>query len=242
MKTQLFSFYFNFVASSFVCSFLVVSYLSCAFLSAQSEDLIPVDFQFSAGMRSDYVQRGLHYAHNTQDFQARMDIDFGDYSTFSSQFWIHSAIDDDFSEIGGLIEYTKTLDSLTYIFSAGYRELADSVFDSGLEASMGLSYELKPSHFLQGNLLYEGGAEGWYANVEYVHARDWKEKHSLLMKLGLSAVNDYYDAKGWHDAYGSLDYTYTVSDTVSITPYVGFSLVEKGKNRVFGGVWLEAQF
>jgi hypothetical protein len=49
-----------------------------------------------------------------------------------------------------------------------------------------------------------------------------------------------------NDAYGRLSLTHHISDTVSITPFVGGSILidddDEGDDQSFAGLWFEVRF
>jgi hypothetical protein len=67
----------------------------------------------------------------------------------------------------------------------------------------------------------------------------------VALKAGTSWVEDYYGRSGWNDVYGRASFTYAISKSVSVTPFVGFSLPADASpetERLFGGVWFEVNF
>jgi hypothetical protein len=49
-----------------------------------------------------------------------------------------------------------------------------------------------------------------------------------------------------NDVYGRVSFTYHISETVSITPFVGGSVLlddqDAGDDQAYGGVWFEVRF
>jgi len=76
--------------------------------------------------------------------------------------------------------------------------------------------------------------------------------NSLPASLTTQAqTNDYYDRDGLNDIYARLSLTYHISETVSVTPYVGTSILidddsdEPGvinDDSTYAGLWFIVRF
>lgn len=216
---------------------------SAAYSDANNVDLIPFHYQSATALQSDYTYNGIKYTDFSTNFSLRADVDFNDYSTFSAKLWTVSGIGDDFYEIAGFIEYTKSLGDLTYIFSTGYKNLSNSQYRSGLETSFGLSKELEKNNFLQWSLSYDQSASGWYSSAEFIRQYEVKENHFLDFKLGAGVNHNYYNSSGFSDVYGSMHYTLSAIENISITPFMKASLINRDNvSRLTFGVSLEINF
>ena len=140
---------------------------------------------------------------------------------------------------------------------AGYRsgyvyrgfELAESTIDFQVETEIALSnrtWQFNDDFSTTAGVYYDFGAEAWYGNAETQWSKAISEKTFLALNTGISYVDDYYGRDGINDAYGRLSLTHHLSDTVSITPYLGGSLLldssDAGDDQAFAGLWFEVRF
>ncbi len=72
------------------------------------------------------------------------------------------------------------------------------------------------------------------------------QKAIFSLKTGVSYVDSYYGRDGFNDAYGRASLTYLISETVSVTPFVGGSILlddnDAGDDKAFAGIWFEVRF
>lgn len=216
--------------------------------SAEVENDIQWGFEGVTGYRSSYVYRGFELADDTLDFQLEAEIALSDQFVLNIGGWYGTETGEgDFEEAAGFINlrYLPT-EYLTLGISGTYRDFSDSFFQDGVDVGAFATW-----HFcrdfgitLGGN--YDTGAEGWYGNLETRWSKPLSTKAFFALKTGVSAVNDYYGRDGMNDAYARASFTYNVSDTVSLTPFVGGSALldsdDIGDNSVYGGIWFEVRF
>ena len=216
--------------------------------SAEVENDIQWGFEGVTGYRSSYVYRGFELADNTLDVQLEAEIALSDKFALNVGGWYGTETGEgDFEEAAGFLHlrYLAT-EHLTLGVSGTYRDFRSSFFRDGVDVGAFGTW-----HFcrdfgitLGGN--YDTGAEGWYGNLETRWSKPLSTKAFFSLKTGVSAVNDYYGRDGMNDAYARVSLTYNVSDTVSLTPFVGGSALldqdDIGDNSVFGGIWFEVRF
>ena len=67
----------------------------------------------------------------------------------------------------------------------------------------------------------------------------------LVVQSGLSAVSSYLNRDGLNDFHTRISFTYTLSEQVSLTPFIGSSvqIADSAASDVFfGGFWFEVIF
>ncbi len=93
---------------------------------------------------------------------------------------------------------------------------------------------------------YDTGAEAWYGHLETRWSKAVTQKAIFSLKTGVSYVDSYYGRDGFNDAYGRASLTYLISETVSVTPFAGGSVLlddnDAGDDQAFAGIWFEVRF
>lgn len=214
---------------------------------AEVENEIPLGVEVVTGLRSDYVYRGFHLAGSTLDAQIETEIALGESVLLGAGGWVASELSGDFSEVGGYLEIRRAFGDLVEIggtFTYQGREngpLADgndlSVFLQMFPAR-DWDFKLLGSHDFESN--------GWYSAFEGGWSYRFNDDTYLALSGGVSWVDDYYARKGFNDFYGRASLTYTINNTVSVTPFAGWSLLldddDTENDRVFAGLWFEVVF
>ncbi len=237
--------------------FLILSALSIAstatICKVFGED-IKYGIEAVTGFRSNYVQRGFEVAETTLDFQIETEVAINDDTFVNVGAWYATETGEgDFDEAAFFAhvrhEYSK---QLAVGFSATYRnidpssDVFDPGFDDGVEAGFFSTWSFNKNLSATAGIYYDTAAEGLYANLEANYSRPISEKLFFSSKLGISAVDDYYGRNGLNDLYARLSLTYLVSDTVSITPFVGTSILldddDPGDSSTYAGLWFEVSF
>ena len=237
--------------------FLPLTLLVCSIpvqLSADVENEIPFGIEAVTGIRSEYVYRGFTLAEDSVlDFQLESEISINDDTYLNVGAWYATESGDgDFDESAffARLSFQKT-EKLTLGISATYRDFGNSVFESGVDLGVFASYQLCEDFSINGGAYYDFGAEAWYANVETNWSKTINDKSYVSLKTGVSYVNDYFGRDGINDLYARLSYTYHISETVSVTPFVGTSILIDDDSNVagvinddstFGGLWFVVRF
>ncbi|HCC21679.1 MAG TPA: hypothetical protein DEP88_10585 [Verrucomicrobiales bacterium] len=204
--------------------------------------------------RSDYVYRGFELAENTLDFQIEGQIAINDYTLLNLGAWYaqesgSSGYDE--AAFFTQLRYEKN-DQLTLGLSATYRSFSNAkpplsvAFNDGVDLGVFATWHF--SHDLNSTVgaYYDTGADGWYSNLEVEWSRILSDNAFMTVMSGVSHVSDYYGRSGLNDIYGRISLTYHISDSVSITPYLGGSALldssDPGSDMAFSGVWFEVRF
>jgi len=234
---------------------LIILALSLPFhRTAHAEQEIQYGIEAVTGYRSGYIYRGFELAESTLDFQIEAEIAINDHTFLSIGSWYATETGDgDFDEVAAFthLRFEKT-DQLTIGLSATYRNYGNSsspiatLFEDGVDLGAFATWQLNKDLNATAGFYYDTGAEAWYGHAETNWSKPLSDKSFFSLKTGISYVDDYYGRDGMNDAYGRLSLTYHISDTVSITPFLGGSVLldnnDTGDDEAFGGIWFEVRF
>ena len=223
-------------------------------IAAEVENEIQYGVEAVAGYRSGYDYRGFELADSIIDFQLEAEIALDNNTFLSVGAWYATETgDEDFDEAAFFahLRFEKT-DQLTLGLSAAYRSFGSSdspitaIFEDGVDLGTFATWHFNKDFNASAGAYYDTGAEAWYGNAETRWSKVLSDKAYISLKTGVSYVNDYYGRDGLNDAYGRLSITYHLSDTVSITPFAGGSVLldddDAGDDQAYGGVWFEFRF
>ena len=213
---------------------------------AEVEEEIPWGIEVVTGLRSDYVYRGFDLGGTTLDAQVEAEIALTNDLLVIFGGWLASELSDDFSEGGGYAELRREFDEFSV--GAGFTHAArdETIIGDTTEAYLFLQYF--PTNFLDLKLLGSRDFEsnGWYTSLEGGWSHRIAEDAFILLTSGFSWSDDFNDRDGWNDYFGRLSLTYAISDTVSITPYAGWSVLLRdhggSDDSLFAGFWFEVNF
>jgi len=190
-------------------------------IPAEVENEIQNEIQYGveavAGFRSGYDYRGFELAESTIDFQLETEIALNNHTFLSLGSCSH-------------LRFEKT-DHLTLGLSATYRSFGNSkppitaIFEDGVDLGTFATWHFNKDINATAGAYYDTGAEAWYGHAETRWSKVLSDKAFISLKTGVSYVDDYYGRNGMNDAYGRLSLTYHISDTVSITPFAGGSVL-----------------
>ena len=215
-------------------------------IQAEIENEIPWGIETVAGIRSAYVYRGAELAETSQDLQIEAEISLSNETSFSVGLWHLSESSGDFSESGLFLDLRHDLDPKTQIgTSLTYRNFRNSALDSGLDFGVFASYRFNDLWDTKVGIYYDTGNDAFYANAELRWSKPLSEDAFISFDNGISFVSDYLNRDGLNDLYGRLSLTYAISETVAITPFVGWSIQLDDSNvsdPVYAGVWFEFIF
>lgn len=228
------------------------------FLPAQTQADVENDIQLGVeavtGFRSSYVYRGFELAETTLDFQIEAEIALNDHTLLNVGAWYATETGrGDFDEAAFFthLRFEKS-DKLTLGLSATYRSFSHSkpplsaAFDDGVDVGAFATWHFCRDFNATAGAYYDTGADAWYGHLETRWSKPLSDKAFFTLKTGVSYVNDYYGRDGLNDAYSRLSLTYHISDTVSVTPFVGGSVLldssDPGDDQAYGGLWFEVRF
>lgn len=221
---------------------------------ANADQDIQLGVEAVAGYRSGYVYRGFELAKDTLDFQIETEIALNNHTSLNIGSWYASENgkgDFDESAIFSHLRLKQT-DKLTIGISASYRHFGNSSstlranFESGLDVGTFASWQLHDDLIATAGAYYDFGAKAWYSKAEGQLSKVISNTTYISLNTGISYVDGYYGRDGMNDVYGRLSVTHHLSDTVSITPYVGGSILmdnnDPADDQAFAGMWFEVRF
>lgn len=217
-------------------------------LPAEIENDLQLGFEAVTGYRSHYIYRGFELSESTLDFQLETEIVLTDDTSINLGGWYATETGSgEFDEAAGFIRlHHQVTDQFSLGLSGTYRNFNESIFREGVDVGGFGTWQFCRDFGITMGGYYDTGAEGWYGNIESNWSRSISEKTFISLQTGVSAVDSYYDRDGFNDVYGRLSLTYNISDTVSITPFVGGSALldsdDLGDDNAFGGVWFIVRF
>lgn len=212
---------------------------------AEVEGDIPLGLEAVTGVRSDYVYRGFNLAGSLLDFQLEGEVALRDDLFLNAGGWAATEIGDDFAEGAAFLDLRfQAGDQFTLGGSATYHAYDHAFFENGVDVGAFFTWFAGEDVDLTIGAHRDFGADAWYAKAETSWSRRLSDDAFLAVSGGLSVVDGYYGRSGWNDVFGRASVTYNVNRSVSLTPFVGWSLeIEDGDgDEVFGGLWFEVSF
>lgn len=227
--------------------------IACPVVANFQED-IQWGVESVTGYRSGYVYRGFELSESTMDFQVEAEIALNNHVFLSLGSWFATESGEgDYDESGVLAHLRwEQNDQLTLGIRATYRNFNHSssplsvIFKDGVDLGSFATWEFNDDLNATAGAYYDFGAEAWYGNAETQWSKALSSKTFISLNTGMSYVDNYYGRNGMNDAYGRLSLTHHLSDTVSLTPFIGGSLLldgeDSGDDQAFAGMWFEVRF
>ncbi len=214
---------------------------------ASAVDDIPYGIEAVAQYRSEYSYRGFILAKDTIDLQLGAQYAFNDTTYLNSTAWFGSEIGDgDFTEGGLRANLLKDLGAMTYSLSGTYRSYSNTFFEDGANIEVAAIYHFNQLIDFSGRIAYDTGAEGWYANFETNYYHRLNDDSYFNFSGGISAVDSYYLRDGLNDVFAKLSYTYNINQSVSVSPYLGSSILldedDFGSDSLYAGIYFAVSF
>ncbi|MFC5050004.1 hypothetical protein ACFPK9_05210 [Rubritalea spongiae] len=227
---------------SIICALSLIS-----LCSANASEEIPYGIEFLAQYRSEYNYRGFILAQDTLDLQVSSQLAFNKTTYLTGAAWFGTeASDGDFSEAGFLADLRKDIEQWTLSLSGSYRSYSNSFFENGANIEAAAFYQWNTQFQSSAHIAYDTGAEAWYSSIESSFYHRINDDSFLNFDIGVSAVEDYYSRDGLNDAFGKISYTYNINQSLSISPYIGTSILldnkESGRDSLYGGIYLAVTF
>lgn len=227
-----------------------VSILSFACLSIQAaeESLnseIKFGFEGLTTWRSEYMYRGFKLADKSMEFQIAGQIALSNTETLDVGVYFDTATGDgDFTEAGTFIDFSKDIGDLTYTAKLALRDYTNSTFKSGADIGGSVNWTMNETFDFTALLSYDTGARGAYGEIKATAYKGITDDSFILFKTGIGATADYYELSGIHHAFAKLEYTYNISDNVSVSPFVGASIGinDEAVDSLHAGVYFAVSF
>jgi hypothetical protein len=195
--------------------------------------------------RSEYLYRGFKLAGKSMEFQIAGQVALSNTETIDVGLYYDTATGDgDFTEAGTYIDFSKNIGDLTYSAKLAGRDYSNSPFKSGADIGGSVNWKINDAIDLTSTLAYDTGAKGAYAEIKASAYKELSTSSYLMFKTGVGATADYYDRSGLHHLFAQLEYTYNISDNVSVSPFIGTSLGihDDAVNSLFSGIYFAVSF
>ncbi len=227
---------------------------SASTLPAEVDQEIQLGVEAVTGFRTGYVYRGFELAESTLDFQVEAEIALTNQVFLNVGAWYATETGQgNFDESAFFTHLRFEKDKhLTLGLSATYRSFSHRstplsvAFEDGVDLGAFATWNFCRDFSATLGAYYDTGANAWYGKLETRWTKPISDKAFFSLETGISVVEEYYGRSGLNDAYTRLSLTYNISDTVSITPFVGGSTLldsnDLGDDQTFGGVWFEVRF
>lgn len=220
--------------------------LSLLPVQAEIEHEIPWGIETVVGIRSAYLYRGFELAETSQDLQIEAEIALSNETSFNIGTWHLSESSGDFSETGLFLDLKHDLNARTQIgTSLTYRNIRNSALESGLDIGVFASYQINDLWDVKAGASYDIGNDLFYAYTELRWSKPLSEDAFLSFDHGVSFISDDFERDGFNDLYGRLSLTYAISDSVAVTPFIGWSILldeSSAHDPVYGGIWFAFVF
>jgi hypothetical protein len=214
-----------------------------AWAFAEVESNIPWGVEAVTGYRSELVHRGFKLADDVFDFQLQSEVALNnDWSVgFGAAYATGTGTGNDFAQMSGFVELRYDTEQWSAGWMLGYRDFTDSFMSDGWETGPFFTWHLNDDIDLSSRLLYDEGADSLYATFDASWSKAFDSKSFVVVKGGVSVVDDFYGSEGLHAAEMRISYTYLVAPNVSFTPFVGTSLGidDAADDSLYAGVWFE---
>lgn len=211
------------------------------------ENDIPWGVEVVTGVRTGYIYRGFDLADGLIDLQLQGEVALGDCVLLNVGGWVGSELGDDFSQADVFLDLQLEVSkNFALGTTATYRDFDHALMDDGVDLGVYATYYAKHDFDFTLGAYHDFGNEAWYANAELGWSHRLGLDSFLTLVGGLSWVDDYLGRSGLNDFYGRASFTYNVNSVVSLTPFVGWSLLldsnDSGGDEAFGGLLFEVVF
>lgn len=232
-----------------VTTILVLTILNSSAAESSTNKVLEEEIKFGlealTTWRSEYMHRGFKLADKSMEFQLAGQVALSDTETIDAGLYFDTATGDgDFSESAAFIDFSKNIGDLTYSAKLTLRDYSNSTFESGADIGGSVNWKINDTFDLTSTLAYDTGAKGAYAEIKASAYKEISTSSYLMFKTGVGATADYYDRSGLHHLFAQLEYTYNISDNVSVSPFIGTSLGihDDAVNSLFGGMYFAVSF
>lgn len=231
---------------------LATSILTSSAQASKRDDAeIKLGFEALTSWRSEYIYRGFQLADNSMEFQLAGQIALSNTETIDFGLFHGTATSDgNFSETGAYIDFSKNIGDLTYSAKLALRDYSNtdetpfSNFKSGADIGSSIRWAYSDNIDFITHLSYDTGAKGFYLESKASYYKNIDQDTYLTLQAGIGAAADYYSRDGIHHAFTKLEYTYNISDAVSISPFISANLGihDQAESHLFGGIYFAVSF
>lgn len=221
----------------------------CPFASTPVQAEVENDLKWGVeavtGFRSGYIHRGYDVADASLEFQLQAEFALSNESSLNFGLWHLAESDGDFSGSSAYLEWEhRTGEHLWVGTSLTYHDFDHSVLDSGADLAAFVRYRPHDDWTLSGELHYDFAADGWYAETDLEWSQPLSDSAFLAISTGASFVSNYYGDSSFHDIFSRITLSYSISESVAVTPFLGASIAldDERDDEAYAGFWFEVIF
>ncbi len=212
-------------------------------LGSSAED-VPYGVEFLGGIRSGYHQRGMRLSNDLIDLQLQSRLTLEDAVSVNMAIWRAAEASGDFNEFGALASISREYGEYSVAFELAYHSYDSEKVESGLEASALVDYSLTDHTSVYGSVSSNTAVQNLYAQVGWSGSHKVSKDSYIQVKSELHMAQNYFGREGLYDLTSRLNYTYNISEMMSLTPFLSSSipLDDKEDFNLSTGVWVEVFF
>lgn len=229
-------------------AFLSLLFLGSTLAIAEIEDEIPLGIEAVTGIRSTYAYRGAKLADTLVDFQLEAEIVSGKGLVMNAGGWFSSESGGPgFSEFAAFLDVRLDInDLLTIGASTTYHDFDKAILRDGIDTGIFATFYATEDIDFTFGAYHDFGNDAWYVNSEASWSPRLGDDAYFGLMGGISWVDGFIGRSGMNDFYGRASLTYNINNAVSLTPFVGWSMLmdssDPGDDEIFGGLWFEVIF
>lgn len=212
----------------------------------EADKEIPIGIEAVTGFRSESIWRGFKLGDKVLDFQLQTEIALSnEWRLDVGGLYATETGDGDFSESSLFVDLMHDGEKFSVGVSVTLHSFDHAILNDGIDIAPSLTWHATSDLDVTGGAAYDTGADAPYLWLETEWSNPVTDSSFVVLKAGTSWVDNYYGRSGWNDFYARASFTYAISKSVSLTPFVGVSLPLGASNeteRLFGGVWFEVNF
>lgn len=212
----------------------------------EADKEIPIGIEAVTGFRSESIWRGFKLGDRVLDFQLQAEIALSnEWRLDVGGLYATETGDGDFSQSALFVDLMHDADQFSAGVSVTLQSFDQAILNDGIDIAPSLTWHVTNDLDVTGGAAYDSGADAPYLWLETEWSKPVTDSSFVVLKAGTSWVDDYYGRSGWNDFYARAAFTYAISKSVALTPFVGVSLPMEASTeteRFYGGVWFEVNF
>jgi len=213
---------------------------------SEADKEIPIGLEAVTGFRSESVWRGFKLGDTVLDFQLQAEVALNnEWRLDLGGLYATETGDGDYSESSFFVDLMYDADQFSAGVSVTLHNFDHVLPDDGVDIAPSFSWHATKDLDVTFGAAYDTGADAPYVWLESEWTKPVTDSSFVALKAGTSWVDDYYGRSGWNDVYARASFTYAISKSVSVTPFVGLSVPMEANpesDRLFGGIWFEVNF
>lgn len=210
---------------------------------------VPFTGSVSVGYETDYIFRGLTFGEHAPWASAAINFALTDQVSVDLGTWYLNSTSGPvgFDEL----DVYSFLNFPLWVFKASlggtWFSYPEGAADDNGEASLNLAYDVGSLVTLAGFAAYDFVGDGWYFQLGASKTIALADCLDLGLGGGVGYVDSYFGNQGWNHAYVRASLIYKLTETTSLTGYIGGNFPLEAietveEDKVHGGVSLTVTF